>query len=140
MTWHVTKHVRFPPRRFDSFPAQAGSPPADGGAVGTKYRQPGSADGSEESQGGDSCKLLIAVWHVLTGATADRFAAPEQMAAAFYALAYKMGVRNLPEGVGARQYVRDQLDRLGLGDEITHIPWGSKRFKLPPSRVGESAA
>jgi len=85
-------------------------------------------------------KLLIAIWHVLTGATADRFAAPEQVAAAFYALAYKMGVRNLPEGVGARQYVRDQLDRLGLGDEITHIPWGSKRFKLPPSRVGESAA
>jgi len=56
----------FPPRRFDSFPAQAGSPPADGGAVGIKYRQPGSADGSEEGQGGDSCKLLIAVCHRLT--------------------------------------------------------------------------
>ena len=80
-------------------------------------------------------KLLIAVWHVLTGATADRFATPEQVAAAFYALAYKMGVRNLPAGVGARQFVRDQLDRLGLGEEITHIPWGSKRFRLPPSRV-----
>ena len=83
-------------------------------------------------------KLLIAVWHVLTGATADRFATPEQVAAAFYALAYKVGVRNLPNGVGARQFVRDQLDRLGLGDEITHIPWGSKRFRLPPSRVGEA--
>ncbi len=84
-------------------------------------------------------KLLIAVWHVLTEAAADRFAAPEQVAAAFFALAYKMGVRNLPEGVGARQFVRDQLDRLGLGDDITHIPWGSKRFRLPPSRVGEAA-
>ena len=84
-------------------------------------------------------KLLIAVWHVLTEATADRFATPEQVAAAFYALAYKMGVRNLPAGVGARQFVRDQLDRLGLGGDITHIPWGSKRFRLPPSRVGESA-
>ena len=41
-------------------------------------------------------------------------------------------------GVGARQFVRDQLDRLGLGSDITHIPWGSKRFKLPPSRVGEA--
>ena len=82
-------------------------------------------------------KLLVAVWHVLTEATADRFAAPEQVAAAFYALAYKVGVRNLPQGVGARQFVRDQLDRLGLGDESTHIPWGSKRFRLPPSRVKE---
>lgn len=71
----------------------------------------------------------------LTESTADRFAAPEQVAAAFYALAYKVGVGNLPEGVGARQFVRDQLDRLGLGEEVTHIPWGSKRFKLPPSRV-----
>ena len=69
--------------------------------MGIKYRQPGSADGSEESQGGDSCKLLIAVWHVLTGATADRFAAPEQVACAFFALAYKIGVRNLPAGAGA---------------------------------------
>jgi len=56
----------------------------------------------------------------------------------FFALAYKVGVRNLPHGVGARQFVRDQLDRLGLGQELTHIPWGSKRFKLPPSRMGES--
>jgi transposase len=80
-------------------------------------------------------KALVAVWHVLTKATADRFATPEQVAAAFYALAYKVGVKNLPEGVGARQFVRDQFDRLGLGDDITHIPWGSKRFRLPPSRV-----
>lgn len=83
-------------------------------------------------------KLLIAVWHVLTEATANRFAGDEQVAAAFFALAYKVGVRNLPEGVGARQFVRDQLDRLGLGQDLTHIPWGSKRFKLPPSRVRES--
>lgn len=83
-------------------------------------------------------KLLIAVWHVLTKATADRFATDEQVATAFFALAYKVGVRNLPGGVGARQFVRDQLDRLGLGQDLTHIPWGSKQFKLPPSRVGES--
>jgi transposase len=85
-------------------------------------------------------KLLVAVWHVLTRAVADRFATDEQVACSFFALAYKVGVRNLPEGVGARQYVRDQLDRLGLGDEVTHIPWGSKRFKLPPSREGEAGS
>jgi len=42
-------------------------------------------------------------------------------------------------GGGARQFVRDQLDRLGLGRDLTHIPWGSKRYKLPPSRVREAA-
>ena len=26
-----------------------------------------------------------------------------------------------------------QLDRLGLGRELTEIPWGSKGFRLPPS-------
>lgn len=83
-------------------------------------------------------KLLVAVWHVLTKATADRFASDEQVAAAFFALVYKVGIKNLPEGIGARQFVRDQLDRLGLGQELTHIPWGSKRFKLPPSRMGEA--
>ena len=84
-------------------------------------------------------KLRTAVGHVLTEATADRCATPGRVAGAFCALAYKMGVGNLPAGVGARQFVRDQLDRLGLGGDITHIPWGSKRFRLPPSRVGESA-
>jgi hypothetical protein len=75
------------------------------------------------------------VWHILTRATADRFADDQNVASSFFALAYKMGVRRLPDGVGARQYVRDQLDRLGLGQELTHIPWGRKRYQLPPSRV-----
>jgi len=75
---------------------------------------------------------------VLTKAVADRFASDEQVAAAIFALAYKVGVQNLPGGGGARQFVRDQLDRLGLGQELTHIPWGSKRFRLPPSRVGDA--
>ena len=35
----------------------------------------------------------------------------------------------------ARQIALGQQLRLGLGEEITHIPWGSKRFRLPPSRV-----
>jgi hypothetical protein len=80
-------------------------------------------------------KLLVAVWHILTRAEADRFADDRNVAGSLYALAYKMGVRYLPEGVGARQYVRDQLDRLGLGQELTHIPSGKKRFRLPPSRA-----
>ncbi len=82
-------------------------------------------------------KLLVVVWHVLSREEADRFASDEQVACAFFALAYKMGVKNLPEGQSARQFTRNQLDRLGLGRELTHIPWGSKTFKLPPSRLAD---
>ncbi|MEA3439253.1 MAG: hypothetical protein U9R58_03135 [Chloroflexota bacterium] len=28
-----------------------------------------------------------------------------------------------------------QLDRLGIGEEIDRIPWGTKRPKLPPSKL-----
>ena len=78
---------------------------------------------------------LIAVWHVLTGATADRFASDEQVACSFFALAYKLQVRNLPDGMSALQFTRYHLDRLGIGQELTHIRWGSKTYKLPPSRL-----
>ena len=78
-------------------------------------------------------KLLVAVWHVLTNGEANRFATPQQVACSFFALAYKLGGRNLPDGMSALQYTRRHLDNLGIGRELTHIPWGSKTFKLPPS-------
>ena len=50
-------------------------------------------------------------------------------------LAYAVGVKNLPDGQSALQFTRAQLDRLGIGRELTELPWGSKRFKLPPSSL-----
>jgi transposase len=81
-------------------------------------------------------KLLVAVWHVLHEETVDRHADATQVACAFFAYAYKVGVKNLPEGQSALEFTRAQLDRLGIGAELTEIPWGSKRFKLPPSHQG----
>ena len=80
-------------------------------------------------------KLLVAVWHILSKEEADRFAADQQVACSFFTLAYKVGVRNLPGGQTAKQFTRQQLDRLGLGRDLTEIPWGSKTFKLPPSQT-----
>jgi hypothetical protein len=77
-------------------------------------------------------RLLVAVWHVLTEGSADRFAQPQQVACALFAHAYHLGIANLPDGLSALQFTRQQLDRLKLGRELTHIPWGSKRFRLPP--------
>lgn len=79
-------------------------------------------------------KLLITVWHTLTNNEVDRFATEQQVACSFFALAYKLKVKNLPDGMSALQFTRHHLDRLGIGQELTHIPWGSKKFKLPPSQ------
>jgi hypothetical protein len=80
-------------------------------------------------------KLLVAVWHVLNKKAADRFADPRNMACSFFALAYRVGVRNLPEGQSALLFTREQLDRLGIGKDLQEIPWGSMHHKLPPSKL-----
>jgi transposase len=80
-------------------------------------------------------KLLVVVWQVLTKETGDRFANPTQVACGLFALAHRVRARNLPNGQTALQFTRNQMDRLGLGQEVLIVPWGTKRFKLPPSRL-----
>jgi hypothetical protein len=80
-------------------------------------------------------RLLVAVWHVLTKEVADRNAVPVDVARALFAHAYRVGVRNLPDHQSAVQFTRNQLDRLGIGAEVERVPWGSKRPKLPPSKL-----
>jgi transposase len=80
-------------------------------------------------------KLLVAVWHILTRETADVHADEKSVAASLFKLAYEMRVKNLPEGKSAKEFTRAQLDRLGLGASISSISWGSKRVKLPPSKL-----
>lgn len=79
-------------------------------------------------------KLLIAVWHVLTKGQADRFAEPRDVARAFIAHAYKVGVKNFPKTQSAPGFVREQLDRLNIGQDLNAVPWGSEHRNLPPPR------
>jgi hypothetical protein len=82
-------------------------------------------------------KLLVAVWHVLKEGRADRFADPEHVARKLMKYAYRLGRAHRPQGQTAAQYVRQQLDRLGLGAELTAIPLGKTRqIALPPSQSG----
>jgi transposase len=81
--------------------------------------------------------MLVAVWHILTDARADRHADPQQVAVSLFSLAYRMRISNLPDGQSALQFTRNQLDRLEIGQEVTHIPWGSRCFTLPPSKMTE---
>jgi len=78
-------------------------------------------------------KLLIAVWYVLQGQT-DKYAEPEAIAQKMLKFAYLVGKENRPKRQTAAQFARVRLDALGLGHELTSIPWGSKQpIPLPPS-------
>lgn len=77
----------------------------------------------------------MVVWHVLPAEEVARYADATQVVCAFFADADKVGVKNLPEGQSALQFTQAQLDRLGIGAALSAIPWGSKRFKPPTSKV-----
>jgi transposase len=79
-------------------------------------------------------KLLVAVWHVLTKEQVDRFAEPKDVAHALLAHAYKIQVKNLPLQQSAPAFVRQQLDRLKIGQDLKTVYWGSGHRKLPPSQ------
>ena len=80
-------------------------------------------------------RLLVAVWHILTNGVADRHADETGVAASMYKLAYEIKVNNLPKGTTARAFTRQQLDRLGIGQDLEVLPWGSHKIKLPPSQL-----
>jgi transposase len=79
-------------------------------------------------------KLLVAVWYILAQHKTDRFAEPERVAQKLLKFAYQLGKANRPTGQSAAQFVRQHLDALQLGSELTNIAWGSKKpIPLPPS-------
>ena len=80
-------------------------------------------------------RLLVAVWHILKNQAADRHADATSVAASMYKLAYEIKVSNLPKGVSAKSFTRQQLDRLGIGQNLEVLPWGSHKIKLPPSQL-----
>lgn len=84
-------------------------------------------------------KLLIAVWYVLHG-QADKYAEPKAVAQKMLKFAYTVGKANRTRGQTAAQFVRMRMDALGLGSELTSIPWGSKKpIPLPPSTLKEGS-
>jgi len=83
-------------------------------------------------------KLLVAVWHVLTKGEADRYIVAESTARKLLQHAYRLGRGNL-QGQSAGEYVREQLDRLGVGADLTAVPLGRQRaVSMPPSSLQEA--
>jgi hypothetical protein len=79
--------------------------------------------------------LLVAVWHILKSETVDRHADVISLAASMLQLAYQIKKRNLPRGVSGSASAREQLDRLGIGQDLTAVPSGKKKLNLPLSRL-----
>ena len=80
-------------------------------------------------------KLLIAVWYVLQGQV-DKYVEEEVVAKKMLRFAYQVGKENRPKGQTAAQFARIRMDALGLGEELTSIPWGLKKpIPLPPSSL-----
>jgi transposase len=74
-------------------------------------------------------KLLIVVWHVLMSRSADRRADAEQVAFKLMVWAWKL-TDEQRGGLMSRQFIRAQLMRLGLGNELTHITRGGTKRPL----------
>jgi hypothetical protein len=73
---------------------------------------------------------------VLTKDATDRFAEPVGVARKLLNHAYLLGKKNRPAGQSGAQYAREELDKLGIGADLTAIPWGPSRppIPMPPSR------
>ena len=79
-------------------------------------------------------KLLVVVWHVLTKREADRHADPAQVASGFIYVAYgDVGARHLPDGMTAPEFVRRNLDALGIAKDLQRVTYGGHEYLLPQS-------
>jgi hypothetical protein len=81
-------------------------------------------------------KLLVVVWHVLTNQVADREAVAEQVAAKFLEWSWKLG-RGNRAGLTSGAFIRRELRRLQLGENVTAITRGKRQFPIPV--IGEGA-
>jgi len=62
----------------------------------------------------------------------DRYAVDLKVAHAFFAFAYRVGVRNLPDGLSAKAFVRQQAATrwIGVGKGADRVPVGWKAGAL----------
>jgi hypothetical protein len=74
-------------------------------------------------------KLLVVIWHVLHGRTADQRADAEQVAFKLMVWSWKLSDAQRG-GLTSRQFIRAHLIRLGLGHDLTHITRGGTRRAL----------
>jgi transposase len=83
-------------------------------------------------------KLLVVVWHVLARQVADRQAVPEQVAGKFLEWSWKVGRANR-RGLTTVQFIRRQLCRIQVGQNLSTVSRGNRRLRLPPPELAAPA-
>src|SRR5207245_6419570 len=83
-------------------------------------------------------KMLLVVWHVLTKHVADREAVPEKVAGKFLEGSWKLGRVNRA-GLTSGAFILRELRRLQLGDNVTAISRGKRRFPIPLAEGADQA-
>ena len=77
-------------------------------------------------------KLLVVIWHVLTARTADRHADVDAIARRLVRWGTRYRLATLL-GLSRAAFVRQQLDFLGLGQEVETISFNGGVIQLPPA-------
>ena len=76
-------------------------------------------------------KLLVVLWHVLTARAADRHADVPAIARRLVRWGTRYGLAT-HLGVSRAAFVRQHLDRLGLGDDVETVSFNGTVIRLPP--------
>lgn len=69
-------------------------------------------------------RLLVAVWHVLTESAADKHAEPQMVATKLMRWSWEL-TDEQRGGLTTRQFIRVQLMKLQLGEDLTHFRYGN---------------
>ena len=77
-------------------------------------------------------KLLVIVWHVLSKQEADRHADHERIARTIMEWARNKSTATR-QGLSRVEFVRRELDRLGIGAEMESFEFNSRTYHLPAS-------
>lgn len=79
-------------------------------------------------------KLLVVIWHVLSKQRVDRQADPQRVVRFF--LAWGRQAKSFARlGLKASQFARQQLDVLGIGQELPSLITYGVTYRLPPSSL-----
>jgi hypothetical protein len=83
-------------------------------------------------------KLLVVIWHVLTRHEGDKHADAALVARKLLRRAWELKADGRA-GQSAGAWVRAELERLGIGTELTGIAVGKTVHRLPPPQTGATA-
>lgn len=80
-------------------------------------------------------KMLVAVWFLLHEQVTEKHLNLERVARKYCEFAYMVGKFNWGECKTVAEFIRSQLDRAGIGQEMTSFTYSRRKMELPPSKL-----